>query len=309
MKTEFLTEICQRIINIKIVSKVLLILVFLPCQLLGYKYDLAIASIFQQEARFLKEWIEFHRLIGVQHFFLYNDNSTDNFRDILAPYIKAEIVELYDFPRNQKDHVSHQVEACNDALHKATGCVKWLAFIDLDEFIVPVKKDNLVDFLKNFNDYGGICLNWLMFGTSDVNKIDPHELMIKKLVMCYGKTWYGYVKSIVRPERVKGMNNPHVATYNPGFFQVSANKVKFDGWYFDGPLDEIRINHYWTRDCYNMVTSKIARYMSYVANDDYAMQLWKILEAIEIVKKLNVTKDEAILKYSAKLEKRMTLDL
>ncbi len=41
---------------------------------------ISIISLFRDEAPYLKEWIEFHRLIGVDQFHLVNNNSTDNYR-------------------------------------------------------------------------------------------------------------------------------------------------------------------------------------------------------------------------------------
>lgn len=42
------------------------------------KHDyLSIGAIFKDEAPYLAEWIEFHRLVGVEHFFLYDNLSTD----------------------------------------------------------------------------------------------------------------------------------------------------------------------------------------------------------------------------------------
>ena len=58
------------------------------------KHYLSMVAIFQNEDRFLKEWIEFHRLMGVEHFYLFNHLSTDHFMDILNPYINMKIVEL-----------------------------------------------------------------------------------------------------------------------------------------------------------------------------------------------------------------------
>ena len=52
-------------------------------------WDLAIATMFQDEARWLKEWLEYHLLVGVQHFYLYNNLSSDNYQDVLQPYIDA----------------------------------------------------------------------------------------------------------------------------------------------------------------------------------------------------------------------------
>ena len=36
------------------------------------KYKLSICAIFKNEANYLKEWIEYHRMVGVEHFYLYN---------------------------------------------------------------------------------------------------------------------------------------------------------------------------------------------------------------------------------------------
>jgi len=46
---------------------------------------LSICTIFKNEARYLREWIEFHRLVGVDHFYLYENRSEDDFAPVLAP--------------------------------------------------------------------------------------------------------------------------------------------------------------------------------------------------------------------------------
>ena len=58
------------------------------------QYKVSIGAIFKNEALYLKEWIEFHRIVGVEHFYLYNNNSDDNYREVLEPYIKRNIVTL-----------------------------------------------------------------------------------------------------------------------------------------------------------------------------------------------------------------------
>src|SRR5258708_3259374 len=48
-----------------------------------YKYDLAVCTIFQNDAKYLPEWIEFHQQQGVEHFYLYNNLSQDNWKKML----------------------------------------------------------------------------------------------------------------------------------------------------------------------------------------------------------------------------------
>src|SRR5207248_10986601 len=57
---------------------------------------LAICAIFKNEAPYLREWIEFHRLVGVSHFYLYRNGSTDDWEPVLRPYIGDGIATIVD---------------------------------------------------------------------------------------------------------------------------------------------------------------------------------------------------------------------
>ena len=61
-------------------------------------YKLALCAIFQNDAPFLQEWIEFHKLQGVEHFYLYNNRSQDEFKEVLAPYVESGEVTLVEWP-------------------------------------------------------------------------------------------------------------------------------------------------------------------------------------------------------------------
>jgi hypothetical protein len=49
------------------------------------RYELTACLKFKNAARFLPEWIEFHQMVGFEHFYLYNNNSTDDYLGALAP--------------------------------------------------------------------------------------------------------------------------------------------------------------------------------------------------------------------------------
>src|SRR5262249_33039574 len=103
-------------------------------------YDLSICAIFQDEAPYLKEWIEFHRLQGVQHIYLYNNRSTDDFRTVLEPYIKKRFVTLTEWDKSyedgaHRDWLAIQSGAYMDCLRKSGKYNSWIAFIDIDEFL------------------------------------------------------------------------------------------------------------------------------------------------------------------------------
>ena len=54
-------------------------------------YDVAMVTVIQNEVRWLPEWLEYHVSLGFEHFYLYDDASTDATRDALAPYFEAQL--------------------------------------------------------------------------------------------------------------------------------------------------------------------------------------------------------------------------
>lgn len=217
----------------------------------NYKMNLALVSMFRDEADYLREWIEYHHMLGVERFYLYNNLSEDHYEEVLAPYVKKGLVELIDWPYEascESEFNQMQRDVYNNAIDKTRGKAKWLAIVDTDEYIVPVKAKTIVEFLKPFEKkkaIGGICGIWIFFGTSGVEKVPPDQLMIELLTLNGGATasgnlsaiWNsGLYKSIVRPDRVVSCVSPHYCIYKKGYHHDMA------GW------DLVQINHYWTRD-------------------------------------------------------------
>lgn len=60
------------------------------------KHELAVCAIYRDEADYLAEWVEFHRLVGAERFFLYNNFSEDHHREVLAPYVEEGLVTVRD---------------------------------------------------------------------------------------------------------------------------------------------------------------------------------------------------------------------
>ena len=48
---------------------------------------LAAAVRVKDEARFLPEWIVHHLNLGIEHFYIYDNDSTDGTREAIAPFI------------------------------------------------------------------------------------------------------------------------------------------------------------------------------------------------------------------------------
>jgi len=51
------------------------------------------------------------------------------------------------------------------------GIARWLALVDIDEFIGPMSDASVLNFLKEYEDYGGVYIRWEPFGTSHLTKL------------------------------------------------------------------------------------------------------------------------------------------
>ena len=136
------------------------------------RYNLAMATVLQNEAPFLPEWLEYHMLytVGVEHFYLYDDGSTDELAATLAPYVAKELVTLTNVSslaplpattevpfaecsasRELKDEemprwleggrctkrlpFPQQVAVVHHATRTYGHLTRWMAFLDVDEFV------------------------------------------------------------------------------------------------------------------------------------------------------------------------------
>ena len=94
-----------------------------------FMYNLAVVAIMKNEAPYLKEWMDYHILAGVDHFYIYDNDSPDNQREILQPYINTGIVTYKFLPG-----LRQQMTAYNDAVKNYKFFCRYMAFIDGDEF-------------------------------------------------------------------------------------------------------------------------------------------------------------------------------
>lgn len=126
-----------------------------------FKYDVSLCLIFKNEAPYLKQWLEYHLLIGVKHFYLYDNGSDDESLEVLRPYMERKIVTLTSWPEKHA-----QVEAYNDCYNRFRHESHWIGFIDTDEYVNLRRDNNISDMLRRYRRHPSLILQWRMFGTS-----------------------------------------------------------------------------------------------------------------------------------------------
>lgn len=219
-----------------------------PLQGSNPKWEFAIATIFRDEARYLGEWIELHKLAGAEHFYLFSHLSTDNYLDVLQPYIANGEVELFEWNEtydSANKWSKIQISAYEHARKLAAGKVKWLACLDTDEFLfstsprtIPENLQLLLNKEKDPQKIGAFKLHWLMFGTSNVAKIPDNQTLIESLTLCQGQL-HPRFKSITRPECVTKILSAHHVQLKEGYKTFAKS---------DSIYGYLQLNHYWTRD-------------------------------------------------------------
>jgi hypothetical protein len=269
-------------------------------------YKLVVCAVFQDESFFLREWLEFHRLMGVEHFYLYNNCSTDNYLEILTPYIQAGTVDLFEWSietHNQHEYLTLlQLPAYSHALSLAKNTAEWAAFIDLDEFLFPVHHRDLAELLASYRSYAALAVNWQVYGTSWLEELPQKGLITENLLLKadaqddINRT----VKLIVQPEKVSAIDNPHYFSYLAGEYAVDSNKeaIPLETEGKSIVIDVIRINHYWFGTKNFFKKCKIPRREKWGFCLDEKVQKFLLTSC-------NAVYDDVLLQYAEILKQRM----
>lgn len=186
------------------------------------RWYLTAVAIFKDEARHLDEWLAFCRLEGVEHVLLYNHSSSDNFANVLQPWIESGFVELFNWPLPWKSGA--QTKAYVHAIERLRGRSRWAAFIDIDEFLFSPTGRPLPEVLTRFEGQAGVIVNWQCYGTSG-HRARPAGLTIESFTRRAKTGWARNrrVKTIVDPLLAVEPDSPHLFKVQPGSTLVTED--------------------------------------------------------------------------------------
>ncbi|MFO7531265.1 MAG: glycosyltransferase family 92 protein [Candidatus Limnocylindrales bacterium] len=164
----------------------------------GPGFGVVIVCIVKDEAEYLEEWLGYHIAVGVDHFLIYDNGSSDGSAALLERYINHGLVTRIDWPLG-----GGQLAAYNHALRMFGATARWLAYYDVDEFLVPLLDDDVPTFLARFEDAAVVRVPRVEFGFSG-HRVPPPGLAIEA---------YTQVANVLDldadlPPRVKSMVQP-----------------------------------------------------------------------------------------------------
>ena len=181
-------------------------------------------------------------MLGVDHALIYDNESKDNLKAALKPFIEEGFVEMFYHPG-----IGMQAEAFTDALARAKrDKVVWLAAIDTDEYIAPYEDGCIPEFTKRFVDQehvGGVRLNWQY--VTAMGKIWRWDNGVLDQTMLERTGFYTgrgemHVKTIARVDRTINFIDPHYANHTSGHYPIGPDTGLKGRYHFTFPPETKR---------------------------------------------------------------------
>jgi len=263
------------------------------------KSRLAIATIFKHENAYLREWIEFHHMVGFDHFFLYDNDGSEESRALLQGYEEAGLVTRHPwthldgtrhdsvtrFGGRDKNHMAFG----HAATHHRNDC-EWLMKVDIDEFVMPTEEESVLATVDGYdrNKIKGLQLPRINFGDGGHRK-KPDGLVVES---------YTHREREISDH--KDLANTHFLSDNR--FKNSAHSwaYRLTAGGKKIPQREIRglrINHYYTKSLEECLLRQNMMLTRPKTETEFTQQNQGLNEVI----------DESMLRFVPELKKRLAL--
>ncbi|XP_044465744.1 glycosyltransferase family 92 protein RCOM_0530710-like [Mangifera indica] len=189
------------------------------------QYEMCICTMLRNQAKFIKEWIMYHAEIGVQRWFIYDNNSEDE--------IESIIKSLSDLNYNITRHVwpwtkTQEAGFAHCALRAREVC-DWVGFIDVDEFFHLPSGLMLYDVVGKYSGgdskIGELRVSCHSFGPSGLKHVPTDGVTLGYTCRMVASERH---KSIVKPEALSPslINVVHHFHLRAGFYYLNVDKGK-----------------------------------------------------------------------------------
>jgi hypothetical protein len=187
-------------------------------------FYLTLGSCLKNEEPYMLDFVKYHRSVGVEKFVFF-DRNYEAMHNMFANDHDVEIIHFPDIEGN-----THQ-EAWGQLIKYNQGKTKWLALIDADQALVPVKKDDVKDILKDYEEFANLQLNWKSFGSGHQETRLPGSVYERFLMTCKDDCFYNaHTQFICQPDRTLPIKTaePHYPFLPEGEISVNTNKEQID---------------------------------------------------------------------------------
>lgn len=216
-------------------------------------FNLIACAVSKHEGRYLNDWLQWHKRLGVEKFVLYDEGGEHLTHQVLQKYCWDGLVDFIPAPQHPV-----QYQAYSNCINRYVGKSDWVLFLDIDEFICPTGLQNLDlrAWLNKFNHHniGAVGMAWSCFGSNEKDVYEPipvwerivHRVDYEETAKHHTR----HIKSFVRPQCVRSVFDPHLFSLKTGFITVDPkfrplHTSEWKSWEF--PMDEVFVAHYSTK--------------------------------------------------------------
>ncbi|EAQ37388.1 glycosyl transferase, family 2 [Nitrobacter sp. Nb-311A] len=261
------------------------------------KHRLSVVCAIKNEADDLLEWLHLHKLVGVDHFYLYDNESTDETRAIIESFPWPDMI-TYHYVKGEFG----QIRAFHHAIDSYRNNSEWCAFIDADEFLYPVGGNSIRDVLDDVPEAPAVAVQWLNFG-SNGHDARPQGLCIESFTRRAPDDFPDHyvMKSIVRPDAIVAYLHPHQSLVLGCYVQEDGTPVFPIGGRCAVPKrKKLAINHYYTKSRQQLL-KKRERGRPLAAGDPERIRAMEFFT----LRDRNDVEDPTILKFLPELKKQV----
>jgi hypothetical protein len=209
------------------------------------KYYLSIAAIFKNETWGMQEWLDHHLAHGVEHFYLVNDGSTDDYMSILSPYIQEGKVTLYQNDIIER-YTDRQIHINNKYFLPILKESQWVANIDLDEYLYSTDTLSLKDALRCYENFGSVYVRWAYY-TSNGHITQPKGIVESFTTRCeLGAVVYCRAPDDTHPKYIRSDEPKVIMNSNYPTTSLNIHNTATQGIPISGShnFPQLLINHY-----------------------------------------------------------------
>lgn len=198
----------------------------------------SVAGVFKCEEPYIWDWVKYHLGIGAEHIWLMDNDSPDRSADIAkaAGGNKVTVDTVHGHP------VQHVAYARMLADHRHDS--RWIAFLDIDEYLVPHAP--IREVLKAYEQHSALCPHWKLFGSNGLTNFSPEP--VPERFTRSQQDINPHVKSIVNPARTGNWVTAHRFTHNDLPVDENHRPIDMtDSIPPNGTTDVIYVAHYFTK--------------------------------------------------------------
>ena len=170
----------------------------------------------------LVEFLELSQILGASHFTFYDFQMTERMRNVLNYYQNKGVVNIlaWNLPSyiGKNDvHYFGQVLSIMDCLYRSMKHLHFVAFNDLDEFIVPLRHDNISTLLGDIHkqQHCGHCFESITLdpskNTTEQDSEKTLPLLTQRAMLRTKQATPFWTKCIVDPRRIFEQGIHHIS--------------------------------------------------------------------------------------------------